>query len=69
MALGNMRETAILVTAGMNLLIRFFRWLISPKVRVKLPPKLTLAERLAKETAHLPPPRTRSFSLAIWRAL
>jgi hypothetical protein len=48
-----------------NRVTRFFRWLVSPK----LPPKLTYAQRLAIETAHLPPPPTRSFSLWPWRPL
>jgi hypothetical protein len=60
---------AILVTYAINLVVQFFRWLVSPKLHVKLPPKLTYAQRLAIETAHLPPPRLRSFSPWPWRPL
>jgi hypothetical protein len=60
---------AAFVTVMINQAIRFVHWLVYPKTRVELPPKLTLAQRLAIETAHLPPPRRRSFSLAIWRPL
>jgi hypothetical protein len=66
--------SALVATWIINQAIRFFRWLFSPKTRVKLPPKLTYAQRLALETAHLPPPRKRSSSSwlsswAVWRPL
>jgi hypothetical protein len=61
--------SALVATWIINQVIRFFRWLFSPKTRVKLPPKLTHAQRLARETAHLPPPRPRSFSPWPWRPL
>lgn len=69
MSVGFGIAAAVFVTFMINQMIRFARWLVSPKTRVELPPKLTLAQRLAIETAHLPPPRKRSFSLAIWRPL
>jgi hypothetical protein len=34
--------SALVATWLINQVIRFFRWLVSPKVRVKLPPKLPM---------------------------